>query len=893
MTSRCSPSGASQPIDDHLEVALNQPRIRRLTLTVLDPNAGMNEIAFDDLEFTAAGPPPPCDAPAAPDIFVDRPQGGITVNRNSFPLGGYVFESGAPITGARVISEGTTTRTGFAFPTPIAAAGPFGPISYNGLLQPGSQTIRVTAANCRGTGSSPPIPITYVPIEPGTEFRQLSRIEVTQSVQDPTNQVPLVGAANSGGAVKRTFARVYLALEDGSPMQNLHDVSGRLMAVRSDGSHPPGPQSIASLNSIRVDRGGSLGAARVLLGASLFFELPPEWLTPGKLHLELERLEIGGQQSTLPCNGCANFSFNPGPFGPDQVDFRISPPLRLMIVDAPFTQPPSTTPVMPRQLDVDMLSSWLRRAYPTSDIQIRRGTLPVHAGPWTDCNEVNAALQAWAAPTWHRPQRYYAIVADSGGPTQIGGCIINGPGGQPQFGGHFGSGPAGAPRANFAAWDKDGSYTDAYGGHEIGHQFNRRHPGFGPANPYTPDASGHAPCVAGSFQSPDDPAFPYPNGLIGDVTRDNQALDSGDAALGVPLTLGDWRTGWHDVMSYCDDQWPSAYSYSSIMKYMCNGDAIPFCLNVPIVNRAAASARPKAAAGANGRRLLVTGRAKGSKLSLDPLSVLRGLELTERPKKSRYSIVLRGAGDRVIARYPFVPQGSSDDAGGKRFVHVVVRFKSATQEIEFAKGKHVIRTVPVSDNAPKVRVKSPKKGTALGDSVRVRWKGRDADHDKLTYTLLYSDGDSEFLPVASGIRKRSYTVDLSTRPGGPNARFKVIATDGVLTGDSVARKLDVPAKPPRVLITTPADGTEVTAGQPIPLIANATDPQDAALAGESIVWSSSIQGKLGTGTAISASLDPGVHEITATATNSRGKAAAAKTIVTAIHVPDIEADLGS
>ena len=174
--------------------------------------------------------------------------------------------------------------------------------------------------------------------------------------------------------------------------------------------------------------------------------------------------------------------------------------------------------------------------------------------------------------------------------------------------------------------------------------------------------------------------------------------------------------------------------------------------------------------------------------------MLRGLELTERPKKSKYSIVLRGAGDRVLARYPFVPQGSSDDAGGKRFVHVVVRFKSATREIEFVKGKRVIRTVPVSDNAPKGQRQVAEEGTALGDSVRVRWKGRDADRDKLTYTLLYSDGDGEFLPVASGIRKRSYTVDLSTRPGGPNARFKVIATDGVLTGASVAAQARRPGE---------------------------------------------------------------------------------------------------
>ncbi len=887
VTLPASPSAAT-PITT--PIAISRPnavitKVEVASSTVPPFSAG---IALDDLEFSTVGPPPPCNATRVPSIDIDQPQPGLVVNTNAFMLQGTVDDGGAPITSARIFSEGSGAQSGSAFPAVIGGAGPFGPVRYHGLLEPGNQKVFVTARNCRGTGVSGAVSLAYDPIRPGTAFRQFGEIEVTQSIQNPHNGVPLVGAANSGGAVKRTFARVYLGLE--GSMGALHDVTGHLNAIRPGGSRPPGPGTIGSLNSIDVQRTATAESARSSLGASLLFELPPEWLGTGRLHLELDHLRIGGEQSSLPCNGCANFEFTfPATFGPAEVELRTSPPLRLMIVDAPYTLPGSPAAILPRQVDVDLLTSWLRRAYPTSDIQIRRGTLPVHTGAWADCNQVNATLQQWAAPTWHRPQRFYALVADNGGANQIGGCIINGPGGQPQFGGHFGSGPAGAPRANFAAWDKDGSYADAYGGHEIGHQFNRHHPGWGPRSPYTPDATGHSVCEAGSFQGDDDPTFPYADGLIGDAARDNQALDAGDAALGLGMVLGDWRTGWHDVMSYCDDQWPSAYTYSSIMKYMCNGDAIPFCLNTPIVNRS--RERPKAA-GAKGRRLLVTGRAKGSKLSLDPLSVLRGLELTERPKKSRYSIVLRGARDRVLARYPFLPQRSSDDVGGRRFIHVAVRFRSATREIEFRKGKRVVRALPVSDHAPKVRVKSPKKGAELGERVRVRWRGRDADHDKLTYTLLYSDGDGEFLPVASGIRKRSYAVDLSTRPGGPNARFKVIATDGVLTGSSVARRLGVPAKPPRALISTPASGVNVTAGETIPLIAAATDPQDDSLSGESIVWRSSLQGRLGAGPAISAALEPGLHEITATATNSRGLSDVAKVEVRAVAVPPtIEADV--
>ena len=280
------------------------------------------------------------------------------------------------------------------------------------------------------------------------------------------------------------------------------------------------------------------------------------------------------------------------------VEFRTAPPMRLTIVDAPWDPPGPVTAVAPRPVDVASLASWLRRAYPTGDIQIRRGTLPTFDHQ-PNCNEVNAALLQWAGGVFRRPNRFYAMYSDNGGGV-IGGCIIKHASGDDAFGSGFGSGPAGAPQPDFAAWDTDASYADAYGGHEIAHQYFRLHPGF--AN----NAAGA--CTDGE-QNEADTAFPYASGLIGNTLYDNQAIDAGDATLDIELTLGDWRTGWHDFMSYCDNQWPSAYTYTAIMKYMCGGDGISYCLNVPQVKRPAdAGAAPvPGAARKGGPRLLVTG----------------------------------------------------------------------------------------------------------------------------------------------------------------------------------------------------------------------------------------------------------------------------------------------
>ena len=68
------------------------------------------------------------------------------------------------------------------------------------------------------------------------------------------------------------------------------------------------------------------------------------------------------------------------------------------------------------------------------------------------------------------------------------------------------------------------------------------------------------------------------------------------------------------------------------------------------------------------------------------------------------------------------------------------------------------------------------------------------------------------------------------------------------------------------VIQHPADGEQRTAGQPVPFLGMADEP--AAL-----VWTSSIDGQIGTGTSFSAALSAGMHVITLTATTDGGDVA--------------------
>ena len=74
---------------------------------------------------------------------------------------------------------------------------------------------------------------------------------------------------------------------------------------------------------------------------------------------------------------------------------------------------------------------------------------------------------------------------------------------------------------------------------------------------------------------------------------------------------------------------------------------------------------------------------------------------------------------------------------------------------------------------------------------------------------------------------------------------------------------------PTVTISSPADGTEVDDGAEVTFTGSASDPEDGDLSG-SIAWSSSLDGDLGTGASVSATLSTGSHTIEAEVTDGAG-----------------------
>ncbi len=90
--------------------------------------------------------------------------------------------------------------------------------------------------------------------------------------------------------------------------------------------------------------------------------------------------------------------------------------------------------------------------------------------------------------------------------------------------------------------------------------------------------------------------------------------------------------------------------------------------------------------------------------------------------------------------------------------------------------------------------------------------------------------------------------------------------------------------PPSCAITAPLDGTSVEYDQDVTFVASASDPEDGALSGPSVVWQSDLAvSPLGSGLFITIQLPvPGVHTITCTATDSLGQTGTDSIVVTSL-----------
>jgi hypothetical protein len=366
-------------------------------------------------------------------------------------------------------------------------------------------------------------------------------VEVTQAVQNMAHEVRLI-------AGKRTVVRVYL---DPKGLTRNVRVRGEIVVSRTVGG--PGVY-VSSENEITLKATDHppLKVQRTDAELSLNFAIPIP--AAGALVIRVHRVIPLAGGDDVPINETNRNR---------SVIVDAGVPLRVRAVGLRYVDPTRTPPrsFTPDAIHFELLRSFMERAYPVSGLEWSQIVIPADRNfvpPFSGSLLPNGRDPLWEAllniihgfmarlrqsevnagrdPRTH----YYGLVADDSGffrgaandvPINPNPAIVA-------------VGPVGRPRGGLT-WDDDPSYGDWYGAHEIGHTFGCRHPGFCNQNR--------------------DPrsTFPYEQGRLSNDAEDCIGFDVGDKKLNLKMRACP-REHWHDVMTYCENQWVSKHTYDAL-----------------------------------------------------------------------------------------------------------------------------------------------------------------------------------------------------------------------------------------------------------------------------------------------------------------------------------------
>jgi hypothetical protein len=691
-------------------------------------------------------------------------------------------------------------------------------------------------------GGNPPYLTVYVPLDtqvvtptptksptPIALDLQVDAIEVTQAIQCkdnpncPDNAVPMI-------AGKMTFARVYIKVSGST--QDIPNVSARAVAKvggQQLTAWPINPTITAKLIPDRAQFNDTLNF--YLYGVS----------SSGTLEVEVNPF------GTIPES---NYTNNKKTVN---LNFVTTPPLRIVPIWIYYTAGGQKEIVdwsMPGNLQ-----GYLKKVLPVGDIQWYVPFFPVlkwdqAIGPdqasWStllakinDLRNKNSSLP----PDAH----WYGMI-----PFKMPQGSISGLGYKP---GYAAIGRVPVHHENL----EDAADNAA---HELGHNFGRQ----------------HAPCGV------DDPDFsyPYPEAIIGDY-----GWDWNFAAGGKVPSYPDGYVvpkSSYDLMSYCQDEWVSEYTYRAILSY--RGSTAATAGNAPDDRKAAQMESLQRSSTQLQPYLFASGAIGPSGASLDPWSILeRPASSHDGPGAGPYQLrLIAGNGSTLFERrfdvqvttHSLLPGTTSlETQDDSLLFYEILPWHPDTARVQVWQGGQLLAERAVSPHAPAVELVSPQGGELWlpDEQYRLAWHASDLDSDALWFDVAFSrDGGETWEVIATRLQESEVLVRGDQFPGTENARVRVYASDGVRTSVATSAAFAVARKPPLVFITAPENGLVVPSGAVLMFSGFVLDREDDPAASLPMHWRSDRDGPLGSGSEIMVPwLSPGSHEITLSTTDGDGQ----------------------
>ena len=374
--------------------------------------------------------------------------------------------------------------------------------------------------------------------------------------------------------------------------------------------------------------------------------------------------------------------------------------------------------------------------------------------------------------------------------------------------------------------------------HELGHNWNR----------------GHASCGATDYL---DPSYPHANGRIGDYGWDTEYASGGKSqsypgGYVVPSNL-------FDLMSYCQDEWVSAYTYKGILNR--RGATTVTAWDRPQASKPSQGDGPRPLDGPTQPYLFASGLIVHGELDTGPWSIMARPEgFDDQTGEGPCRLVLVGGGDGTLFERRFSPTtfGHSQLPGEERLnpedelllFNEALPWNPETVRVEVWHHDTLLAERPVSAHAPTVELFSPQADdvwAGVGEQV-VEWVAHDEDGDSLWFDVAFSqDGGGTWDLVATGLRETHLTVGEGQLPGTHMAMMRVYATDGVLTGEATSGPFVIEPKPPTVFVGAPRAWACVPPGVPLRLKGHAYDAEDGMLDQGSVWWTLDEETPLGEG----------------------------------------------
>ncbi len=325
---------------------------------------------------------------------------------------------------------------------------------------------------------------------------------------------------------------------------------------------------------------------------------------------------------------------------------------------------------------------------------------------------------------------------------------------------------------------------------------------------------------------------------------------------------------------------PADFEYYCVNPFGVAADAAPTNAEGPATGAAMSNAVAEpATTAAAADYLMISGLllSDGSG-SLNPITRVSLARAPGLPKAgTTFCVALAGAGGAELATYCFddslMDYETQKPLGSRPFL-MFVPDRPGVADVTLRREELILARRTRSSNAPQVTVVEPAGGELWTGEGRIRWTASDADGDPLHFTVLFSaDGKGSWRGLDVDVEGNELVVDSRVLPGTGQGYIRVLATDGLNTGQADSRvPIRVADKPPQVTISHPADGATWTPGTVLVLEGSSYDPEDGFLAGPALTWRSDKAGVLGTGTTVSlTALASGDHVITLTGRDAGGQ----------------------